>query len=71
MLSSKKALDKNIQSLRTKIFSSSIQTVLSVLEFHQVNSLEFVDYNHRSGISPCPEDIQFMTSITIMTILVN
>ena len=37
------------------MISSSIQTLLSVLEFHQV-SINARGLYHRSGIAPCPED---------------
>ncbi len=38
--------------------SSPIQTILSVLELHQsqLPKKQIVDFNHRSGIAPCPED---------------
>ena len=36
--------------------SSSIQTILSVLELHQILPLPARGLYRRSGISPCPED---------------
>ena len=42
---------------RTVYPSSSIQTILSVLELHQILPLPARGLYRRSGISPCPEDI--------------
>ena len=37
-------------------FSSSIQTILSVLDFHQIMRQHACGLYRRSGISPCPEE---------------
>lgn len=51
-----KARAKRCQHVHKNI-SSSIQTILSVLEFHQILRLHARGLYRRSGISPCPEDI--------------
>jgi hypothetical protein len=37
-------------------YSSPIQTLLSVVEFHHIKLFSFADFNRRSRISRCPED---------------
>ena len=49
--------------------SSSIQTVLSVLESHQIMCSRTRGLYRRSGISPCPED--FLLSSSIMLVLIR
>lgn len=39
------------------MLSSPIQTLLSVLELHQIKAKCFRGLYHRSGITPCPEDL--------------
>ena len=42
--------------LSIRVISSSIQTILSVLESHQILRSRARGLYRRSGISPCPED---------------
>ena len=58
----RKSSEPYVQNLYTKFnnfayISSPIQTLLSVLEFHQVSRIAARGLYHRSGISPCPEDL--------------
>ena len=59
-----------IEYVRSVFFSSIIQTILSVPEFHQLsrepNRTRVADFHRRSGIlllnrlqAPCPEEIIF------------
>ena len=60
-----RADDTQIKLIR--IFSSFIQTILSVLEFRQIMRFHARGLYRRSGISPCPEDhnIQFNTILDV------
>jgi len=47
------------------VFSSSIQTILSVLDFHQIMRLRARGLYRRSGISPCPEEFVIIFTSTV------